>query len=134
MLENKKRLYLIKLPKIVDSKELKIRRGVLERGNDVECFDVTWLPNNTYKPINNCCDYENVIELISKTYPDIIVISPDGLNAVTLVQMLYETDENYYPITRKIQRGGEFVEKYVSYELILVLKPEAKKKEKAPKD
>ena len=118
----------------MDSKELKIRRGVLERGNDVECFDVTWLPNNTYKPINNCCDYENVIELISKTYPDNIIISPEGLNAVTLVQMLYETDENYYPITRKVQRGGEFVEKYVSYELILVLKPEAKKKEKAPKD
>lgn len=93
-------------------KELKIRRGVLERRNDVECFDVTWLPNNTYRPINNCCDYENVMELISKTYPDNIVINPEGLNAVTLVQMLYETDENYYSITRKVQRGGEFVEKY----------------------
>ena len=41
------------------------------------------------------------MELISKTYPDNIVINPEGLNAVTLVQMLYETDENYYPITRK---------------------------------
>lgn len=88
---------MIKLPKIVDIKELIIRRGFLERGNYVKCFDVTWLFNNTYRLINNCCDYENVMELISKTYPDNIVIDPEGLSAVTLVQMLYETDENYYP-------------------------------------
>ena len=109
-------------------REMKIKHWILKRGNDTEYFDVTRIPNNVYGAIDNCCDYENVMKIINETYPDIIFIDPEGLSALKLVQLLYDTHPNYYPSTRKVQRGGEFVEKYVSYELILHLKPEVKRK------
>jgi hypothetical protein len=109
------------------NRELKIRHRVLEKGNGVDYFDVMWIPSNGFGSINNPCDYEKVMETINETYPDSIVIDPEGFNALTLVQFLYDTYPNYDSSVRKVQRGGEFVEKYESYELLLHLKPKVKR-------
>ena len=113
---------------IVDKKELKIRHGIVEIRKDVERFDVTWIPDNMIGANNNCCDYAQIMKMINETYPDCITIYPEGINAVTLVRLLYDTYGNYSLILREVQRGGEFVEKYASYELILNLKPEVRRK------
>ena len=113
---------------IVDKKELKISHGILEIRKNVERFDVTWIPENMNGGNNNCCDYEQIMKMINETYPDCITIYPEGINAVTLIRLLYDTYGNYSLIIREVQRGGEFVEKYASYELILNLKPEVRRK------
>ena len=119
---------MIKVPEIVDGKKLNISRRDLKKGNDIEYFDVTWIPNNTDESTNNSFGYENIMKVINKTYPESIVISPEGINAVTLVRLLHEIRDNYYPSTREVERGGEFVEKYTSYELILNLKSDSRRK------
>ncbi len=114
----------------MDGKKLKISRRDLKKGNDndIEYFDLTWIPNNTDESTNNSFGYENIMKVINKTYPESIVISPEGINGVTLVRLLHETRDNYYPSTREVGRGGEFVEKYMSYELILNLKSDSRRK------
>jgi hypothetical protein len=108
-------------------REMKIKHWILKRGNDTEYFDVTRIPNNVYGAIDNCCDYERIMETINESYPDSIVIDPEGFKALTVVRFLYDTHSNYDSSVRKVQRGGEFVEKYVSYELLLHLKPKVKR-------
>jgi len=107
---------------------MEIRHGILERRKDIEHFDVTEIPDNIYGRSNNCCDYEQIMKMINETSPDCITIYPEWINAVTLVRLLHDTHGNYSSNTREVQRGGEFVEKYVSYELILYLKPEVRRK------
>ena len=110
------------------SRELRISHGILEKGNNgVDYFNVMWIPSNGYGAINNPCDYEKVMETINETHPDSIVIDPEGFNALTVIRLLYDTQPNYNSSVRKVHRGGEFVEKYVSYELLLHLNQKLKR-------
>ncbi|HEX5185581.1 MAG TPA: hypothetical protein VFV86_01725 [Nitrososphaeraceae archaeon] len=113
---------------IMAKKDLEIRHGILEGRKEVEYFNLTSIPDNISERTNNCCNYEQIMKMINKTHPDCITIYPEGLNAVTLVRLLHDTHANYSSNTREIQRGGEFVEKYTSYELILNLRPEVRGK------
>ena len=65
--------------KIMYDGELKIRCGILDKGNEMQYFDVTWMPDNLYRAINNPCNYESVMKMINDTYPDSIVFDPEGL-------------------------------------------------------
>lgn len=109
------------------NRELKISHRIHEKGNGVDYFDVMWIPNSGYGAANNPCDYKKVMEVINETRPETIVIGPEGFDALTLVRFLYDTSSNYDSSVRKVRRGGEFVEKYVSYELLLHLKPKVKR-------
>lgn len=112
--------------KIMYDGELRIRCGILDKGSEVQYFDVTWMPDNVYRGIDNPCNYESVMKMINDIYPDSIVFDPEGISGLTLAQFLYDTHSNYDSSVRKIQRGGEFVEKFVSYEIILHLKQKFK--------
>lgn len=104
----------------MNGKELKIKSQIIKRMvNDEELFEVTCSPDlASGGETRNNYNYENVIGLISKTNPDIIVIAPEEINSVTLVQYIHDLNMNYYTNAIEVQRGGEFVEKYISYELI----------------
>lgn len=108
----------------MNKRELKIKSQILERqAGDVEYFEVAISSDGALADeTSNNCDYKCVIEMVNKTRPNIIVIDPDGINSITIVRFLYDLD-NYSPSAREVQRGGEFVEKYISYELIFNLKP-----------
>lgn len=110
----------------MQNRELRISHIIVEKGNDADYFDVMWIPNNGYRDVKNPCDYEKVMEIINETRPDSIVIDPEGFNALTIVRFLYDTRSNYDSTVRKVQRGGEFVEKYMSYELLLHSRPKDK--------
>jgi len=113
---------------IMAKKDLEIRHGILEGRKDVEYFNLTCIPGDISERTNNCCNYEQIMKMINETHPDCITIYPEELNAVTLVRLLHDTHANYSSNTREIQRGGEFVEKYTSYQLILNLRPEVRGK------
>ena len=78
-------------------KELKIKYQTFEKAWDAECFEVTGSPDNAYHGTRNNCDYESVLELISKTCPDTIIIDPEEIKSMTLVRLLHDLHENYYP-------------------------------------
>ena len=104
-------------------KELKIKRRTFEKDNGVDYFDISWIPNDVNGAIKNPCNYENILKIINETYPDNVVINPEGFSALSMVQFLYDTHPKYESSVRKVQRGGEFMEKYTSYEILLQLKP-----------
>lgn len=107
----------------MSNEEMKIKCQTFAQAEDTEVFEVTWSPNNnTNHETKSNCDYESVLDLANKTLPTLIVIDPEDMNSVTLVRFLHDLLEKYDPSTRIVQRGGEFVEKYSYYELILQLK------------
>jgi len=108
----------------MDDEVLKIKSQTLPRTDDTEYFEVAWSSEPGYHESNNNYDYKRVLEIIIKTCPTRIVIDPEGMNSITLVRLLHDL-QMYHITTRRIQRGGEFVEKYFYYDLVLQLKPKS---------
>lgn len=106
----------------MNNDELKIKCPTFVQTGDVEFFEVAWSPNHVYHETNGNYDYESVLKMVNKTWPAMIIIDPEGMNSITLVRLLHDLQEKYNPSTRIVHRGGEFVEKYSYYELILQLK------------
>jgi hypothetical protein len=102
--------------------ELKIKCQTLAQTGDSEFFEVAWSPDHVYYDTSNNCDYESVLRVINKSSPAMIVIDPEGMDSITLVRFVHDLQEKYNLSTREVERGGEFVEKYSYYELILQLK------------
>ncbi|MDN5868912.1 MAG: hypothetical protein L0H55_16115, partial [Candidatus Nitrosocosmicus sp.] len=93
---------------------LNIKRSKVKTSKDDEKFEVIGIPDSIYGRNNDYCDYEVVMKIINDNFPNSITINPEGINGVTLVQLLHDTFEIYSSDTRKVERGGEFVEKYTS--------------------
>lgn len=106
----------------MNNDELKIKCQTFVQTRDKEFFEVTWSPDHVYRETNSNLDYERILKMVNEACPSIIVIDPEGMNSITLVKLLHDLQEKYNPSTRTIQRGGEFVEKFLYHELILQLK------------